>query len=63
MNNVNNVAHAGGFVGGYVAALALAQHKPESGLDQILAAACIGLTLLGFALAFWTAFAGPLVVG
>ena len=61
MNNVNNVAHAGGFVGGYVAALALAQNKPESGLDQILAAACIGLTLLGFVLAFWTAFAGAFV--
>ena len=60
MSNVNNVAHAGGFVGGYVAALAVAllERKPVSGLDHLLAAACVGLTLLGFGLAFWAAFTG-----
>jgi len=60
MDGVNNVAHAGGFAGGYLAALglALAERKAESGLDQLLAAACIGATVLGFALAFGTAFLG-----
>jgi rhomboid protease GluP len=58
MPGVNNVAHAGGFVGGFGAglALALAEHRDETGFDQLLAAACIGLTLLGFVLAFWTSF-------
>ena len=60
MEGVNNVAHAGGFVGGFAAGLglALAEHRNETSFDQLLAAACIGLTLLGFALAFWTAFVG-----
>ncbi|HEY2993834.1 MAG TPA: rhomboid family intramembrane serine protease [Methylomirabilota bacterium] len=60
MEGVNNVAHAGGFVGGFAAGLglALAEHRNETGFDQLLAAACIGLTVLGFALAFWTAFVG-----
>jgi rhomboid protease GluP len=59
MEGVNNVAHAGGFVGGFAAGLvlALAEHQAETALDQLLAAACILLTLLGFALALWTAFA------
>ena len=58
MTGVNNVAHAGGFVGGYVAALVLAlpDHKSETGTDQLLAMACVVLTLIGFALAFWSAF-------
>ena len=60
MNGVNNVAHAGGFVGGFAAGLglALAEHRGETGFDQLLAAACIGLTLLGFGLAAWTALLG-----
>ena len=59
MDGVNNVAHAGGFVGGFAAGLvlALAEQRNETGTDQLLAAGCIGLTLLGFALALWTAFA------
>jgi rhomboid protease GluP len=57
MPGVNNIAHAGGFVGGLGAGfvLALAERRAETGLDQLLAAACIGLTLLGFALALYTA--------
>jgi rhomboid protease GluP len=57
MPGVNNVAHAGGFVGGFAAGLvlALAEHRAETGFDQLLAAASIGLTLLGFALAIWSA--------
>ena len=60
VDTVNNVAHAGGFIGGAAAGLliALAEHKAETGLDQLLAAACMGLTLLGFALALWAAFVG-----
>ncbi len=59
MAGVNNVAHAGGFVGGLAAGfvLALAERRAETGLDHLMAAACIGLTLLGFALALYTAFA------
>ena len=58
MPGVNNIAHAGGFVGGFVGGfgLALAEHRSESGFDQMLAAACIGLTILSFVLAIWTAF-------
>jgi rhomboid protease GluP len=60
MPGVNNVAHAGGFVGGFVAGLglALAERRAETGLDQVLAAGCIGLTLLGFLLAIWSTLVG-----
>jgi rhomboid protease GluP len=60
MPGVNNVAHAGGFVGGFACGLtlALAEHQAETLFDQLLAGACLGLTLLGFALAIWTALAG-----
>ena len=59
MEGVNNVAHAGGFAGGFAAGLvlSLAEHQAETAVDQLLAVACIGLTLLGFALALWTSFA------
>jgi membrane associated rhomboid family serine protease len=58
MPGVNNVAHAGGFVGGFAAGLvlALAEHQAESAVDQLLAGAAILLTLLGFGLALWTTF-------
>ena len=60
MSGVNNVAHAGGFVGGFAAglALALAEQRAETGFDQGLAAASLGVTVLGFALAIWTTFVG-----
>jgi rhomboid protease GluP len=59
MPGVNNIAHAGGFIGGFAAglALALAEQRAETGLDQLVAVACTGVTMLGFALAIWTAFA------
>lgn len=59
MPGVNNIAHAGGFVGGFVVGLivALAEQQSETGFDQLLAAVCIGVTVLGFLLALWTAFA------
>ena len=59
MPGVNNVAHVGGFVGGFLAGLtlALAEHRSESAFDQLLAATAVGVTLLGFALALWHAVA------
>jgi rhomboid protease GluP len=52
---VNNWGHAGGFVGGYLAALALGhvERRPERGLDRLAALAAAGLTVLSFALAIW----------
>jgi rhomboid protease GluP len=60
MSGVNNVAHAGGFVGGFLTGLAmsLAEHRDEGSLDYLLAAACIGVTVLGFALSIWTTLVG-----
>ena len=60
MQGVNNVAHAGGFVGGFAAGLvlALAERRAESAFDQLLAAACIAVTVLGFALAIWNSILG-----
>jgi rhomboid protease GluP len=57
---VNNWAHGGGFVGGFVAGwlLSFAERRDESGTDQLLAAACVIATVAAFALAFWTAFLG-----
>jgi hypothetical protein len=59
MAGVNNFAHAGGFLGGFVSGLvlSLAERRAETGLDRLLAAACVGLTMLGFALSLWTALA------
>ena len=60
MPGVDNLAHAGGFVGGYAAALALSSEdaRPERGIDRLLALATIALTVVSFALAIWTGFAG-----
>ena len=59
MSGVNNIAHAGGFVGGFAIGLvlSLAEQRSEAGFDRLLATASIGLTVLGFVLALWTAFA------
>lgn len=57
---VDNWAHAGGFAGGYLAALVLGSEdaRPERGADRLAALATIALTALAFGLALWTAF-GP----
>jgi len=58
MPGVNNFAHAGGFAGGYLAAL-LAGHderRAESGLHRLAAVTLVALTGLGFTLALWTTF-------
>lgn len=59
MQGVDNTAHAGGFIGGFAAAYALsgAERRPETALDRLLALAAIALTLGGFVIALWTAFA------
>jgi rhomboid protease GluP len=58
MSGVNNWAHAGGFVGGFLSGLALsfADRRAETGLHRLLAAAAIGLTVVGFILSLGTTF-------
>jgi rhomboid protease GluP len=58
MAGVNNVAHAGGFVGGLATGLGLtpAERRAETGFEHIVAAAAIVLTVVAFGLALWTAF-------
>jgi rhomboid protease GluP len=55
---VNNMAHAGGFVGGYVmgSLLGARERHPERGLDGLMGGACLVLTIASFGLALWTAF-------
>jgi membrane associated rhomboid family serine protease len=57
MPGINNLAHAGGFAGGYLSGLVLGheEHRPEPGALQLLAAATVLLTAACFALAIWTA--------
>ena len=57
---VNNWAHAGGFAGGFLAALLFGPvaERPERGTGRVLAAATLVLTAVAFALQLWTAFAG-----
>ncbi|HXH83480.1 MAG TPA: rhomboid family intramembrane serine protease [Candidatus Tectomicrobia bacterium] len=57
---IDNWAHAGGFAGGFVTAwvLSFAERQNERGVDHLLAAAALGVTVLGFVLALWTAFVG-----
>jgi len=58
MSGVNNWGHAGGFVGGYLAALVVGhgERRREGGLDRMAALATVGLTAVSFALALWTGF-------
>lgn len=57
MPGVNNLAHAGGFAGGFLAGVILGptERRPETGGDQLAATGAIVLTLLAFGLAIWTA--------
>lgn len=60
MSGVNNLAHAGGFAGGFVsgALLRSTDRRRERGLDQLLALAAGALTVVAFALALSEAFLG-----
>jgi rhomboid protease GluP len=55
---VNNLAHAGGFAGGFLtgAALGSRERRPERTLDSLLGGAALVLTIVSFGLALWTAF-------
>ena len=59
MPGVNNLAHAGGFIGGFLAGLALGhdERRAEGGVLRLAALVAIALTGLAFALAIRTAFA------
>ena len=58
MSGVNNWGHAGGFVGGYLAALVVGhgELRSERGLDRVAALVAVSLTLVSFALALWNGF-------
>ena len=60
MSGVNNLAHAGGFVGGFAAGLVLSfsDRRQETALERALAVGLIVLTGLAFVLALWTAATG-----
>jgi len=60
MHGVNNAAHAGGFVGGFLCGVALsfADRRAERGVDSLLAVACIALTVIGFVLNLITTLLG-----
>lgn len=57
---VNNWAHAGGFLGGFAAAVILSfkAERRETGLDRTLAGGAVVLTVIAFALTLWTTFIG-----
>lgn len=60
MSGVNNLAHAGGFVGGFGAGLALSfsDRREESVVERTVATGLVALTVIAFGLALWTAFVG-----
>ena len=57
---IDNWAHGGGFIGGFIAGLVLSfsERRDESMLERAVAFGLIALTVLGFGLAVWTAFIG-----
>ena len=56
--SVNNWAHGGGFVGGFVAGLVLSfsDRRNESQFERLMAGGLITMTAVAFGLAVWTAF-------
>jgi rhomboid protease GluP len=52
---VDNYAHAGGFLGGYLTGMVLDPLKPERVDHMVIAGVCLLATLLGIALSFFTA--------
>ncbi len=59
LSYLNNLAHAGGFVGGYLAGALLGsrERRPERPAEDIVASVVIVLTVASFVLALWTTFA------
>ena len=60
MPGIDNQAHLGGFVGGYVAGLLLDPLKAERIDHLVAAAACLGITLVALVASVITAL--PLLV-
>jgi rhomboid protease GluP len=60
MSGVNNLAHAGGFVGGLASGLLLAptERRAEATADHLLALGTIAVTIVAFALALSAGFLG-----
>jgi rhomboid protease GluP len=60
MSGINNYAHAGGFVGGYLSGKLFGYHekKKETPFHKNLAGAAIIVTIISFLLAFWTGLSG-----
>lgn len=60
MSGVNNLAHAGGFLGGLAAGLvlSLAERRAETTVDHAVAGACLVASVLAFALAVYNATLG-----
>lgn len=58
MSGVNNFAHGGGFVGGYLAGAVLghAERRQEQGTHHLAATATLALTALCFLMALWSSF-------
>jgi membrane associated rhomboid family serine protease len=58
--SVNNWAHGGGFVAGFLAGLLLSfsDRREETPTERAIATGLIALTALGFGLALWTGIAG-----
>jgi rhomboid protease GluP len=55
---VNNWGHAGGLIGGFLAASIFgpSHERPEQGTDRVLAGAILALTAAAFGLQLWTTF-------
>jgi hypothetical protein len=58
MSGVNNLAHAGGFLGGLSAGLvlSLAEQRAETTVDHLLAAGLLVATIIAFGLALSASF-------
>jgi len=58
--SVNNWGHAGGLVGGFLAAFVFGptHERPEQGTDRVLAGATLALTAAAFGLQLWRTFVG-----
>jgi len=57
MSNVDNYAHLGGFIGGYLTALILDPLRPERTDHFIAAIVCVALTLFSIVASIITAIA------
>jgi len=58
MRGIDNFAHAGGFLGGYLTATLLDPLKPERGDHVLIAIACLGLSVASIVLSVLTVFPG-----